>query len=179
MQIPLAATLKVMYNTQVLVTEPALVVQFASLRRSVETDAAGAWLPEAIHALIVACLVRLLARLEDIIQLWSQGLLPPLPASTPRIPRPPTSRASAPRTSARAVHPRARTAGAVSMLRVIRAPDSAPAEMCPRMRASLIAASHPGPRNARAPPVVFRPPRRENLALRGRSTQVLIVLIRE
>ncbi len=49
----------------------------AELRRSVEATMAPAWLPDAVHDLIVAMLVRILGRLEDMIALWQAGLLPP------------------------------------------------------------------------------------------------------
>jgi hypothetical protein len=49
----------------------------ATLRIATLATPAQAWLPAAIHALILACLARVLGRLEDMIRLWQAGLLPP------------------------------------------------------------------------------------------------------
>ncbi len=59
----------------------------ASLRVATLATPAHAWVPEAIHALILACLVRLFGRLEEMIRLWQAGLLPPPPAPRPHLPR--------------------------------------------------------------------------------------------
>jgi hypothetical protein len=54
----------------------------ASLRVATLATQAHAWLPAAIHALILACLARILGRLEEMIRLWQAGLLP-LPMARP------------------------------------------------------------------------------------------------
>lgn len=66
----------------------------ASLRAATMATPAHAWLPAAIHALVLACLARLFGRLEEMIRLWQAGLLPPpaqrsrtAPASRPRAAR--------------------------------------------------------------------------------------------
>ncbi len=67
----------------------------ASLRIATLATPAHAWLPAAIHALILACLARILGRLEEMIRLWQAGLLPP-PVQRPRT-APATSRPRAAR----------------------------------------------------------------------------------
>ena len=52
---------------------------------------AHAWVPQAIHALILACLARLFGRLEEMIRLWQAGLLP-APIQRPSTPRTPSAR---------------------------------------------------------------------------------------
>ncbi len=55
----------------------------ATLRAATLATPAHAWLPAAIHALILACLARIFGRLEEMIRLWQAGLLPP-PTHRPR-----------------------------------------------------------------------------------------------
>ena len=43
---------------------PSLGEQFARLRHAAQAQEKCAWIPSAVHALIMACLARLLARLE-------------------------------------------------------------------------------------------------------------------
>jgi len=58
----------------------------ASEMRAKAQDRAAQWGPvAALHALILATLTRILLRLEDMILLWQQGLLPP-PSSRPPAP---------------------------------------------------------------------------------------------
>ncbi len=77
----------------------------ASLRAATLATPAHAWLPAAIHALILACLARILGRLEEMIRLWQAGLLPP-PVPRPRT-APATSRPRAARPNPDSVpHPR-------------------------------------------------------------------------
>ncbi len=48
---------------------------------------APCWLPDAAYTLILSLLARIFARLEDMIALWAQGILPPPPpAREPRAP---------------------------------------------------------------------------------------------
>ena len=90
--------------------------QIAGLRIAASTDSKSAWLPEVLHTLIMACLVRFFTRLEQIFQLWQAGQLPtPHPRTSPHpaAPHPPcaqpASETRAPRTPAsrhtRAHHP--------------------------------------------------------------------------
>ena len=53
---------------------------FASLRAATKAEPGPAWLPAALHVLIIACLARLCDRLEHLLALWRAGLLPPTPA---------------------------------------------------------------------------------------------------
>jgi hypothetical protein len=75
--------------------------QVASLRRDLQAIPAPAWVPSAIHALILACLTRIIGRLEDLVALWEAGKLPAFPEPTPR------TRTAAPR--AHTVAPARRT----------------------------------------------------------------------
>ncbi len=66
---------------------PGLAAGFAQLRASAAATPAPFWLPDRVHALILALLARIFGRLEDLITLWQAGLLPPPPALRPRTPR--------------------------------------------------------------------------------------------
>jgi len=50
----------------------------AELRATADEAAAQAGLVAALHALILAALVRIFTRLEDMVALWQSGQLPPL-----------------------------------------------------------------------------------------------------
>ena len=73
-----------------------LGAQIAGLRSAALAQERCAWIPPAIHALIIACLARLLGRLAEMLQLWQSGQLP-LPATTPTRTKP--TRATSKRTS--------------------------------------------------------------------------------
>ena len=101
---------------------PSLSEQIARLRSAARVQESCAWLPAAVHALIMACLVRLFGRLERMLQLWQSDCLP-IREATPQAPltatitklRPPVVSArhrSARRSPRRAAHTRARAAGA-------------------------------------------------------------------
>jgi hypothetical protein len=86
-----------------------LADEVARLGTATTSVPAPVWLPDAVHALIMACLARLFGRLEEMIRLWQAGLLPPPPAPRPRQadlqpPRPATVQVSAPRTPATSRH---------------------------------------------------------------------------
>ena len=68
------------------IQHPSTDALFASLRAATKAEPGRAWLPPALHALIIACLARLFDRLEDLLGLWRAGLLPPTPA--PHTPSP-------------------------------------------------------------------------------------------
>jgi len=61
--------------------QPSVADQLAGLRDATAASIAQGWLPHAVQALIVACLVRLFDRLESLFRLWQDGILPPLAAS--------------------------------------------------------------------------------------------------
>ena len=63
--------------------QPSVADQLAGLRDATAASLAQGWLPHAVQALIVACLVRLFDRLESLFRLWQDGILPPL-APSPR-----------------------------------------------------------------------------------------------
>jgi len=102
---------------------PSLVDQIASLRASAEADAAGKPAPgewpweHILQALIMAAFAAILARLENLVRLWTAGLLP-VPA--PRAPKLPEPRAAVAR------HPR-RTGGAGGLPPQRRSPTTAAA----------------------------------------------------
>jgi hypothetical protein len=79
------------------VQQPSLADQVARVRASALGTPAPIFLPDLLHAAIMALLARILGRLEDMIRLWQAGLLPP--------PKPRTPRRQSPRPHAR---PRAR-----------------------------------------------------------------------
>ncbi len=91
---------------------PSFGAQIARLQGAFLTQEKCAWIPNAIHALIIACLARIFARLEQILLQWQSEQLPlPQPLQAPshtaarqdsaRAPRRPTSnrRHRAPTTS--------------------------------------------------------------------------------
>jgi hypothetical protein len=55
---------------------PTFPEAIAALRDSAQDSRAPAWLPDAVHALIIACLVRLLGRLDQMFQAWQSGHIP-------------------------------------------------------------------------------------------------------
>ena len=84
-----------------------LADEVARLGTATTSVPAPVWLPDAVHALIMACLARLFGRLEEMIRLWQAGLLPPPPAPRPanRQPQQPArAHVRAPRAPATARH---------------------------------------------------------------------------
>ena len=69
-----------------LIHQPTLAGQFASLRATAQADDARGWLPASLHALIMACLVRLFSRLEQLVLAWQSGTLPALHQAAARTP---------------------------------------------------------------------------------------------
>ena len=135
--------------------------QIARLHGAVRTQERCAWIPQAVHTLILACLSRIFARLEQLVLLWQAG---ELPAPPPRTATRPTAR----RDSARAVRRNGRRRRPRAVL--VQASDAAQkVTPFPRPPAGIV---RPGGgktssprRSARAPP----PPRRRFLGLRGRA----------
>ena len=87
----------------------------AAIRAEASHQARKAGMVAALHALILSALARLVASLENLVQLWQAGLLPPRPttpaqaAPIPREPRPRSAaRHSHVRVTPRATAPRAR-----------------------------------------------------------------------
>ena len=67
---------------------PSLAGELARLRLTAQAEPAPLWLPDAVHALIIALFVRLFSRLEELARLWQAGLLPPpSPRAAPARPR--------------------------------------------------------------------------------------------
>ena len=138
----------------------SLADQFGSLRASVESDSAHGWLPAALHALIMACLARLFARLEQIVLLWQSGKLVVPPAVSPSAARAPAhdrpraarpaARAPLPRTP-RVTHPAIPVQTILGPAIRLRRAAPAPGRLC-RTYPSHAPAR---PRSARAPPVIF------------------------
>jgi len=68
----------------VIVQQPSLAESIASLRASAAAPGGqSGWLPAALEAMIMACLLRLFARLEHLIQLWQSGNLATFPDRNP------------------------------------------------------------------------------------------------
>ena len=94
---------------------PSLGDKIAHLRRAAQAQEKCAWIPSAIHALIMAALARIFGRLEHIFQLWQAGTLPAPPvrravapahtATARPISRRPISRRSASRACRRTRNP--------------------------------------------------------------------------
>lgn len=87
----------------------------AAIRAEASHQALKAGMVAALHALILSALARLVARLENLVQLWQAGLLPPHPATPARRTNPPISAplAAAPSTGLTPREPRARPPSAV------------------------------------------------------------------
>ena len=111
---------------------PSLGDQIARLRGTAQAQEKCAWIPAAIHALIIAVLTRIFGRLEQIFHLWQSG---DLPAPQIRTPRAPHSRATSRRTGHRA-RTRARPASAIIMLAPRRSPPAGRPPPVARCRAS-------------------------------------------
>ena len=62
--------------------------QIARMHDAVHAQDRCAWIPPAIHALLIACLARIFGRLENLVRMWQDGQLPPLSQRTPPPPRP-------------------------------------------------------------------------------------------
>ena len=130
--------------------------KIARLHGAVQAQEKRVWMPNAVHALIMACLTRIFARLEHVIQLWQAGLLPslPIPATTHsnavRAPHPPIPRPIRQRSKSRArtaIAPARRSAETQNPPIDVISGDAAPDR-------ALIPPAHPCPRPARAPPAV-------------------------
>ena len=66
-------------------TSSPLSEELAGLRAACAAQGRHVWMPAALHALIIACLVRIFGRLEHLVQQWQSGqLILPLPV-TPAI----------------------------------------------------------------------------------------------
>jgi hypothetical protein len=69
-----------------LIKQPTLAEQAAGMREAAQASRAPRWLPDALHAMLMALLARLFTRLEDMIQLWQSGLLLPPSARIAAVP---------------------------------------------------------------------------------------------
>ena len=124
---------------------PSLGDRIAHLRHTAQAEEKCAWIPAAIHALIIAALVRIFTRLEQVFALWQAGQLPRPPI---RRTRATTSRPSTAPRAARPIHAR-RTP------KLPRAPRIRPRATAPA-RAAPFAPPTRRPRQDRAPPPAFR-----------------------
>ena len=128
------------------IRSPSLSEQFTRLRSNAQAVETCAWLPAAVHALIMACLDRLFGRLEHLLALWQAGGLPLPPI-----------RGTAHRASqSDPVHRQCRPTMRAS--RHLSDPATSPAECAPRIRARMTSARSiptmrtPGRTEAVAPP---------------------------
>jgi len=119
-----------------------LAGQVAILRRDLQATPAPAWVPSAIHALILACLLRIFGKLEDLIALWAAGQLPAFPE--------PAARAAVPRT--RTPVPAARANWFLALFAPAPEPQAWSPSGMPREGALAHAATtrHSAPRETRA-----------------------------
>ena len=126
--------------------------QCAALRRAAQDATAPCWVPESVYALIVACLVRLFARLEEMVLLWQSGGLP-APSARPR--RAPLAPKTPPARRYSAAPARSRHKSARARENPARRPSHRPTGFArARHRApSQSRPTHRPRRTARAPPV--------------------------
>ena len=130
---------------------PSLGDQIARLHGTMQTQEKCAWIPTAIHTLIMAALARIFTRLEALLQLWQSGTLPlPTPAPRPRPQHP--ARQSVPRPTTARCHPRARTARPRPATTLNPNPARATAPANPPPTRALT------PSNARPPAKIFYKP---------------------
>ena len=107
---------------------PSLADQFAGLRAATPSNDGCGWLPASIQALIMACLARLFARLEQIFLLWQSGQFPTPAENLPqRLAQTSTTPSRAPRARARRSPRIRRRRICASAMRPRRAPCHAPA----------------------------------------------------
>ncbi|MCC6719048.1 MAG: hypothetical protein IT555_14295 [Acetobacteraceae bacterium] len=154
-----------------LAPHPPLADQAAALRAAAAVPCAPGWLPAPLHALIMACLLRLFGRLEQLILLWQDGRLPArdIPTATPALRAPIRSR------------PR-RTRGYRARRRTRRAVAAARAGAAIRPRAPWVAArGRPSPHFRSAPPLRPRPahgpPATSAATAPGRAGRTHVVIV--
>lgn len=136
-----------------------LAERVGTLRAGLESESVPFWMPAALHAMIIACLVRLFGRLEEIMRLWQAGALPALPGP---------HRAVRMSVSSRTHHRRQRTTRRTARRRTATAGDRSATVHATRpcaMRAQRPGADpclprHLYPRLPRAPPRASHPPGR-------------------
>ncbi len=137
--------------------------QCAALRRAAQDAIAPCWVPESVYALIVACLVRLFARLEEMVLLWQSG---DLPAACARRRRAPFAPKSPPARRHAAAHARSHHKSARAQANPAPRPSHRPAGFArARHRApGQSRPSHRPRRTARAPPLAKNSIRRRWLS---------------
>ena len=139
---------------------PSLGERIASLRGTAQVLEPCAWVPDSVHALIMACLARIFGRLEQLFLFWQSGSLPATYLTLAR--HPAAAMAVAPRHICAAVElrPRGRThqsnapgthATAVQMTPVRRPVPTFATPIIASPRAAIPSAS-PRRRAARDPP---------------------------
>ena len=125
-------------------TPPSLGDRIATLRMQALARENCVYIPDAIHALIIACLARIFARLEDLVRLWQAGALP---LAAPRATkRPKTARRRSPRIRGRRASRPRRTRAPEAFARPIDA-----GRVPPRPLPCRPASPRPHRRPARAP----------------------------
>ena len=152
---------------------PSLGDQIARLRGTAQAQEKCAWIPAAIHVLIIAALMRIFGRLEQIFLLWQSGDLPAPQIRAPRAPRPraPRSRATRSRATPRPTGHRARTRARQASVPITPAPRRPP-EFAPFNSAKPPSCPRLCPHQARAPP----PTARKNP--RNQQHQAMTILLR-
>ena len=139
-----------------LIQSPPLADQLAQIHTALRAQEKCAWLPDAVQALLIACLARIFGRLEQFLRLWQAGTLPHLPARA--TPHPESVVALRPATPNKRRNPSCRTAGA--RLRALAAlPQKITVKCVPRHASSGAALSPARPRSF--PPKARAPPRRK------------------
>jgi hypothetical protein len=138
-----------------------LADEFARVRMDVAAERAPFWMPLALHAMIIAALVRLFESLEAMIRLWQEGRLPtpePRPARQPRqgpghaLPKQPRPRHGTARKPRARSHPSSQAASPRTAAPRPRYGAPSPG------RAPMRAPARPIPSVARAPPKRKFPP---------------------
>ena len=124
---------------------PSLASQLAQLHTAASAADAPCWLPDSVHALIMACLARIFGRLEQLLQLWQTGSLPQPAIRASSIRTPYVRKPSRP--AARRISRRARAATRQDSL-TRSAPVRHAAIAPPRV---AIAITQPPPRRCRRP----------------------------
>ena len=126
---------------------PSFGDKFAHLRQAAQAQEKCAWIPSAIHTLIMAALARIFGRLEQLFQLWQAGTLP-----APLVRRPPARpRTAAARPFSRPSVCQARRRAPEIRPRATRPTASHPVHGVPKPKGTP-AAKHRRTRPQRAPP---------------------------
>ena len=136
---------------------PSLGTQIAGLRSAVQAQERCAWIPSAVHDLIMAIVARIFGRLEHLIGLWQSGQLPAPPVRRPPAARP-RQAFSRQKSARRSSQRRTRSTAAAAQNPPRPRQPSRPARIHPL----VMAPPRPPHRGARArPPVARKNPSRD------------------